>query len=298
MGSLETDARGARPGRQALGDPGARCPACSAELQRLKDWLQRCPKCRYLCSSLPPGAGTGIEGLEAVRRANFETLLDRIEHHRPLAGARLLEVGCARGLFLAAAARRGALVRGIEPESRNAAVAQAAGFAVDDGFFPQDLADPGPYDLVVFNDVFEHLPHPERALKDVERLLRPGGIAVLNLPTSDGALYRIATLLDRAGVSAPFDRLWQRGLPSPHVSYFNEANLSALACAHTGLRRIDSVRLRSVSRNGLYHRVKSVNGGVKGDVLFAGAWAFSLLAGLLPADIMALIFERPANGRA
>jgi SAM-dependent methyltransferase len=269
------------------------CPACGGQLSRRKEWLQRCPECRYLCSSLPPGAGTGIEGLEAVRRANFETLLDGIARHRPLAGARLLEVGCARGLFLDAARRRGVVVRGIEPERANAQIAQRAGFAVDDGFFPQDLTDKGPYDLVVFNDVFEHLPRPERALQDVEGLLAPGGMAVLNLPTSDGALYKIASVLDRLGLSDPFDRLWQRGLPSPHVSYFNAANLTALALAHTSLRPIGSVRLRSVERSGLYSRVKSVNGGLKGDVLFAGAWAFSFLAGMLPSDIMALLFAKP-----
>src|SRR5262245_55945867 len=131
MALPEMRSQGARSA-DAASDPGGDCPVCGARLARLKDWLQGCPQCRCLCSSLPPGAGTGIEGLEAVRRANFETLLDRIERHRSLSGARLLEVGCARGLFLEAAARRGALVRGIEPEGANAKVAQASGFVVDE----------------------------------------------------------------------------------------------------------------------------------------------------------------------
>ena len=271
----------------------ARCPVCGENMIARKSWLSRCRGCGYLGSTLPPGAGTGIEGLRAVRQANFERMLDRLERHRALAGARLLEVGCAQGMFLEAAARRGAHVRGIEPEARNAHFARSAGFDVDSGFFPQDLSDAGPYDLVVFNDVFEHLPNPDRALQAVEAILRPGAVAILNLPTSDGILYKTAALLDRAGSSASFDRLWQRGLPSPHVSYFNEANLVRLARARTQLQLMDRMRLASVARDGLYDRVKSVNKGAKGDVLFAGAWVFSFVARLLPADIMALFFVRP-----
>jgi SAM-dependent methyltransferase len=259
----------------------------------VKDWLMRCPRCGYLASTLPPGAGTGIDGLEAIRRANFETLLDRLAKHRPIAGRRLLEVGCAKGLFLEAATRRGALVHAIEPELENARIARARGRTVEDGFFPQDLADKGPYDVIVFNDVFEHLPEPAQALAAVEALLRPGGIAIINLPTSDGFLYQTASALDRLGFNSSFDRLWQKGLPSPHVSYFNAANLLALARAHTRLEPLDSFRLKSVERKGLYDRVKSVNGGIGGDVLFAGAYAFSFAADFLPSDIMALLLERP-----
>ena len=87
------------------------------------------------------------------------------------------------------------------PSCKNATIARARGFPVEDGFFPQDLADRGPYDIIAFNDVFEHLPDPARVLQAVEQLLRPGGIAVLNLPTSDGFLYNAAALLDRIGLA-------------------------------------------------------------------------------------------------
>ena len=53
------------------------------------------------------------------------------------------------------------------------------------------------------------------------------------------------------------------------------------------------MRLGSVARDGLYERVKSVNGGVAGDLLFAGAWVFSFVAEMLPSDIMALFLARP-----
>lgn len=262
----------------------------------LEPWLARCPGCAFLASSLTPGAGTGVAGLDAVRLLNFETLLDRLARTRALDGARLLEVGCAKGWFLDAAQRRGARVHAIEPEEANALEARAKGHAVDAGFFPDDLANRGPYDIVVFNDVFEHLPDPAAAITAVEALLSPGGIAVLNLPSSAGALYRIATLMDRAGSPAALDRLWQKGLPSPHVSYFDARNLELLARRHTRLERVDLFRLATMRREGLRARVKSVNRGLAGEVLLAGAYAFSFLERWLPADIMVMVLAKPATG--
>ena len=267
------------------------CAVCGEPMVRCSGWLAKCPGCGFLASTLPPGAGTGIEGLETTRKANFEKLLDRLEEHRKLVGLLLLEVGCAKGLFLDAARRRGAEVRGIEPEVSNATIAREKGFTVESGFFPGECG--GPYDVIAFNDVFEHIPNPAQALKSVERALKPGGIALLNLPTSDGVLYRVGTALDRLGFSAPFERLWQKGLPSPHVSYFNEHNLNLLARNHTQLIVLDHVRLSTISRRGLYDRVKCVNGGLIGDLLFAGAWLFSFVADVLPADIEATFLVHP-----
>ena len=121
-------------------------------------------------------AGAGIDGLEALRRANFELLLDRLENQGSIRGKRLLEVGSARGWFLEAAGKRGADVRGIEPEAENARVAQDHGLSVETGLFPQDLEDRGPYDLIVFNDVFEHIPQPSNLIGEVADLLSPGGL--------------------------------------------------------------------------------------------------------------------------
>ncbi|HEX3871200.1 MAG TPA: class I SAM-dependent methyltransferase, partial [Pirellulales bacterium] len=45
------------------------------------------------------------------------------------------------------------------------------------------------YDVVVCEQVLEHLHHPERALADISRVLRPGGRLVLGVPIFPEGLY-------------------------------------------------------------------------------------------------------------
>ena len=243
-------------------------------------------------SDLPAGPGTGIEGLESLRRANFERLLDRLELHADLNGLSVLEVGAARGWFLEAAARRGAIVKGIEPEAINAEIARKAGFDVEIGLFPEDLSDRGPYDMIVFNDVFEHIPGPSSVIVEVAALLNPGGRAVINLPSSRGVLFRIAQIMDSAGMSGPHDRLWQMGFPSPHVSYFSPSNLKALGERHAGLKQIDAFGLPSLRREGLWPRIRSSHSGPIGLAMYGMIWPLSFVLGALPADVHVGVFAK------
>ncbi|MEM9764572.1 MAG: class I SAM-dependent methyltransferase [Pseudomonadota bacterium] len=257
--------------------------------------IAACIVCGFQCSELQSGAGTGIEGLETLRRRNFERLLTRIETRRPLRGAKLLEVGCTKGWFLEAASRRGAECFGIEPEEANAVVARDAGFTVESAFFPGTAAVHGPFDLIVFNDVLEHIPSPDKVMKTTASLLAPGGLAVVNLPSSDGVLYRIASLAARVGQDELYWRLWQRGFASPHISYFNPANLRMMTQRHTALQEVDTFRLKTVSRDGLRERVHSSHSGIAGDIVFSGVWALSFVLDYLPPDIHVAIFENTAN---
>jgi SAM-dependent methyltransferase len=261
-------------------------------MQRKGAWLEACPECAYLGSTLEPGAGTGIEGLEALRRANFELMLDRLQVLGPLDNIRLLEVGSAWGWFLEAAGRRGVRSHGIEPELANAALARKAGLSVEDGYFPIDLQDKGPYDLIVFNDVFEHIPRPSQLVPQIEALLAPGGRLVVNLPSSGGTIYRIAATLAAAGITGPYERLWQKGFPSPHISYFNPENLRNLVERHSGLRREDGFPLPSVVRTGLGNRIRSSHGGLVGAVMVASMWGLSFILPYLPADIEVVVFRK------
>ena len=268
------------------------CEACGAQLLPVSGWLSRCRQCGFLTSTLQAGSGTGIDGLESLRRANFELLLDALRPLGGVSGKRLLEVGSARGWFLEAACHRGAHVRGIEPDAANAQFSSSRSLSVETGFFPADLADRGPYDVIVFNDVLEHIPRPSTVMQAVEELLVPGGLAVVNLPSSHGVLALIARQLWRAGMHSPYERLWQKGFPSPHISYFNPANLRLLVERSTGMRQVHALSLPSVSRKGLWPRIRSSHPGPAGFAIFGGVWMLSFGLGVLPSDIHVGVFRK------
>lgn len=268
------------------------CAACGATMRQTKSWLYACTSCGFLASTLEPGPGTGLVGLESLRKANIQTTLERIETRMPLRGCRVLDVGCASGWFLEEARARGAIVHGIEPQESHVRLARAAGLAVDHGFFPADLANMGPFDLIAFNDVFEHLPAPDKAIGEVERLLKPGGLAVINLPSSAGFLFRVSGLLNAAGLSGTSDRLWQKGMTSPHISYFSPSTLQKLVERHSDLRQVDSYPLTSFQRKGLWERIRLTHAGLVSWGMFAGLWGLSFVAAKLPFDIHVGVFRK------
>ena len=264
------------------------CPVCGAGMAARKVWILRCPSCGFLCSTLTPGTGTGVDGLETLRRSNFAALLDRLEKYASLKDKTGLEVGCSAGLFLEAAVARGMNIEGLEPEKEKARLARDKGFSVTEGLFPEALPAGKKFDFIFFNDVFEHLPEPVTALKTCEKLLNPSGMLVLNLPDSGGFLYRLADVMDCCGCLSPLERLWQKGFSSPHISYFNHKNLRRMAEKETGLSLVYAGRLRSMELSGLKERIGRSPAAF---LTYAGLLPVVFLQDFLSADI-ALQFYR------
>lgn len=195
------------------------------------------------------------DGLRSLRHRNNELILDHIEVLKPLAGARLLDVGAAHGWFVHAAQQRGAEVLGLEPDEAVAARSDV-GHLLRVGFFPDALDAGEQFDIITFNDVLEHLPRPDDALAECHARLSSGGLLVLNLPTTQGLLFRASLVADRVGLCSPLARLWQADLPSPHLWYFDASGLGDMARAH-GFDEVHRSRLPAVSRHGIWGRVHS-----------------------------------------
>jgi len=104
----------------------------------------------------------------------------------PATAHRLLDVGCSEGRFGAAVKSEmpGCEVWGVEPFADAAAEAARrldkvinAGLAEAEASLPR-----GYFDVIVMNDVLEHIDYSEPALATAKRLLSPGGSLVLSLP--------------------------------------------------------------------------------------------------------------------
>ncbi|MBF0249551.1 MAG: class I SAM-dependent methyltransferase [Alphaproteobacteria bacterium] len=246
-------------------------------------------------ADLPTGTGGGVDGLEDLRRDNFERIWKVLDGTGDLSGQRLLEIGCARGFFLDGARKRGLSVVGIEPDAYGDE-AKRKGHEVLTGLFPAVTASfpDRSFDIVAFNDVFEHVPDPRNALHECNRLLTPGGKLLINLPMSDGIFYRTARIMKVLGWNKPYERLWQKGFSSPHVYYFSEHSLKTLIKNTIGYRTLHSGRLRTTSLSRLRQRLRSVSvNRVSTAALYIGSVVLTLGEGVFPADIKVFIFEKP-----
>jgi 2-polyprenyl-3-methyl-5-hydroxy-6-metoxy-1,4-benzoquinol methylase len=121
-------------------------------------------------------------------------LADRLARHVALSGRRwrrprVLDVGCAYGGPLVAFAERGARVTGIDVNERLLALAQVnlREHGLDAHLIHGDAtaAHPsfrGAFDVVVANDVVEHVPRLETFLRNVASWLTPQGAVYLEIP--------------------------------------------------------------------------------------------------------------------
>ena len=269
-----------------------KCAVCNGQMRQMQPWLYVCSDCGFGASSLTAGGGRGIEGLATLRRRNFATLCEWLNERYVLNGKKVLEVGCAEGWFLEEARYRGMIGCAIEPSLPHAEMSRTKGFDVIDGFFPDDIDASGMFDFIVFNDVFEHLPNPVSALLRCEELLEPGGVLVLNLPSNRGAFYRLSALLARVGRPGPLERLWQKGFPSPHLTYFNPATLRRFVDRYTGLRHVGTFCLDTFVADGLWERIKTSHPGIAGRIIYTGLCLTLPMMRLLPADIVVGVFEK------
>jgi 2-polyprenyl-6-hydroxyphenyl methylase/3-demethylubiquinone-9 3-methyltransferase len=105
-----------------------------------------------------------------------------VAERAPLAGARVLDVGCGGGLLCEALARAGALVTGIDLAPAMIEVARLHA-AEENLNIDYELADaqslaaaaPGKFDVVTCMEMLEHVPDPADTTAALAQLLRPQG---------------------------------------------------------------------------------------------------------------------------
>ena len=149
----------------------------------------RCGACALVYSDPPQRAevvrseydsvyerGAVVARMEGRRLAVVGDFFERV---RPEAGARLLDVGCGTGDFLALARARGWQPTGIDLSARAAALARERGL---DARTDWEGLSAGDFDAVTLWNVVEFLERPIETLRDVHRVLAPGGHVFIRTP--------------------------------------------------------------------------------------------------------------------
>jgi len=109
--------------------------------------------------------------------------LDWILSHLPLAGKRVLDVGCGGGILSDSMARKGAEVLGIDLAAKALRVAQLHALEAHTPnvayreVSAEALADeqPGTFDAVTCMEMLEHVPDPASVVRACSQLVKPGG---------------------------------------------------------------------------------------------------------------------------
>ena len=105
-----------------------------------------------------------------------------IDERAPVAGRRILDVGCGGGILAEALARRGAQVTGIDLGEAPLAVARLHGIESDVAVDYRRIAaealaaeTPGTFDVVTCLEMLEHVPDPAAVVRACAELVKPGG---------------------------------------------------------------------------------------------------------------------------
>ncbi len=220
------------------------CPFCNAadgdivmrfdeiwlrERSRVRWRIVRCSGCGLVRVNPRPVVESARHVYEGdsygfVRLPRTDAFVDGVPHAirilRELASmglaGRLLDVGSATGDFLAAARELGWEAHGIDLSPHAAAVARRRGLDVTVGTLADAQFQAASFDVVTMLDVLEHLVDPVAELREVHRVLRPGGLLCVETPNW-GSVYRHI-----------LRRRWAALQPRLHLLYFDARTASRL----------------------------------------------------------------------
>ena len=142
--------------------------------------------------------------IETQLQANldkFKNQADILARYLPLQNAKVLDIGCGGGLFLALLKQKGAQVIGIElSDSRAQYAATKHGLPIDkhpieNDFWQKGYA--GYFDAVTLWDVIEHVNYPEQTLRSAANVLKPGGLLLIDTPCRDSYYHQVGELTYR-----------------------------------------------------------------------------------------------------
>ncbi len=184
-----------------------RCPACGSEARAARGEknglrVSACRGCGTLYAHHEEANAVGGEGYDydaysheanlsvpAFISRRLDEIFQSFAPHRE--SNRLLDVGCGAGSLLEAARRAGWDAEGTEVSRPAVEHVRAEGFKVFHGELAGAGYPEGHFDVVTASEIIEHVPEPLPMLKEIARILRPGGLFWATTPHGRGLSARV-----------------------------------------------------------------------------------------------------------
>jgi SAM-dependent methyltransferase len=162
-------------------------------------------------------AGGGYELTEGRMNADFPAKIDMVIAQHGSANLRLLDVGCGKGFFVKACTDRGIDATGVDLSDT------AVNYAVDVlgvraicGRLEDNVMSLADFDVVTFWATIEHVPDPLTTMRNIYKVLKPGGLVILDTGIGNDWLDRILP-----GLNQWYD-------PPQHLYVFSAAGMERL----------------------------------------------------------------------
>jgi ubiquinone/menaquinone biosynthesis C-methylase UbiE len=168
-----------------------------------------------------------------------EATLDAVN---PRNGERVLDVGCGRANDAMDLARRGGTCLGLEPSetmichAKREIAKDGTGVALLRGIGEDMPLKSHSFDKVVCKGALDHFPTPERAVKEMARVVKPGGTVIITVANLDCLGFRLGRtffvrfrkLLRRE--ESIYEKIWQT--PFDHTFRFDYKTLNKMVRQH------------------------------------------------------------------
>lgn len=269
------------------------CLICSGSVKDINIYSHKCKKCGFYFSTLSSGYGQDVKGLEHIRKQNFKKILNIIMNLKK--NPKILEIGSGDGYFIEECINLDISIFGSEAsldslkslKKKFKNKAKIYNLSLPESIIKKTKTR---FDFIVFNDVFEHLTNLHKVINTSQLALKKDGMIIINSPTSDGIIFNFSLFLMNLGFTKFYDRLWQKNMNSPHLSYFNKKNLNLLFSKHNFYEfisgNLNSLDINNSSRfNNLFDSV------FKRIVFSIFCFLFFFFQKFLPKDIMFVFFK-------
>lgn len=178
----------------------------------------------------------------------------------------LLDIGCAFGPFLAAAQEQGFSPYGIDP-SKDAVdyVTQTLGIPAIQGFFPftegsaEQKTCLAHYDVITLWFVIEHFRNCVPALKDIHKMLSPGGILAFSTPSFSGISGRSSLLRFLEHSPADHWTVWSPSVCKKALRIAGFNTVKIVNCGHHPERFPFAGKLADNKKNPLYRLLLAIS---------------------------------------